>query len=61
MKKDEECEAYINTYKCDAKSCNGCQYRYKSLVTGIPQTGKSRDIGAEIKTYTDKTDDEPLK
>lgn len=56
--KDKECEAYIHTYKCDAKSCSGCQYRYKSLATGTPQTGKSRDIGAEIKAYTDKAGDE---
>lgn len=27
--KDTECKAYIRTYKCDSKSCEGCQYRYK--------------------------------
>ena len=61
MEKDRKCEAYIHTYKCDAKTCNGCKYRYKSLATGILQTGKSRDIGTEIKAYTDKTGNEPLR
>lgn len=26
--KDSECRAYLHTYKCDKKSCNGCEYRY---------------------------------
>lgn len=32
MKKDKECKAYINTYKCDSESCDNCEYRYKEYT-----------------------------
>ena len=27
--KDKECKAYVHTYKCGMKSCEGCAYRYE--------------------------------
>ena len=28
MLKDVECKAYVHTYKCNEKSCDGCKNRY---------------------------------
>lgn len=30
--KDLECHAYLHTYKCNEKDCEGCKYRYSDLV-----------------------------
>lgn len=30
--KDLECKAYLHTYKCNEKDCEGCKYRYSDLI-----------------------------
>ena len=33
--KDSKCKAYMHTYKCDNKSCEGCSYRIRNLSTEL--------------------------
>lgn len=41
----------INKLKTIEKTIHANSFPKKELVIGIPQTGKSRDIGADIKAY----------
>lgn len=39
--KDDECKAYINTYKCNSESCEGCQYR---IISDTDKINKITEI-----------------
>ena len=48
MLKDVECKAYVHTYKCNEKSCDGCKNRYgrrRKVMTG--RDNKLNYIGME--------------
>lgn len=50
MMKDVECEAYIHSYKCNEKSCDGCKNRYgrrRKVMTGKELNNKLNYIGME--------------
>lgn len=50
MLKDVECKAYVHTYKCNEKSCDGCKNRYgrrRKVMTGRELKNKLNYIGME--------------
>lgn len=48
MLKDVECKAYVHTYKCNEKSCDGCKNRYgRKVMTGRELKNKLNYSGME--------------
>lgn len=46
--KDKECKAYINTYKCNQNSCDGCQYRFEKEKIKSEIIGEVEKILASV-------------
>lgn len=43
--KDHECKEYLHTYKCNKKSCDGCENRYvkNKIITDLKNCAKEEN------------------
>lgn len=54
MMKDVECKAYVHTYKCNEKSCDGCKNRYgrrRKVMTGRELNDKLIGMEKRIRQF----------